>query len=108
MTAFNNHPRRCRRLQSLRWWLREDSAVLSRLVHYARASARLQRQLQATLPQEVAGRWRVARLDAQVLCLVTENPLWATQLRYRRTLLLRGAEAILGQRPQQLQIRIEP
>lgn len=108
MTAFNDPTRRCRRPQSLRWWLREDSAVLSRLVRYARTNARLQQQLQAMLPQDLAGHWRVAKLDAQVLCLVTENPLWATQLRYRRTILLRGAEAILGQRPQQLQIRIEP
>lgn len=108
MTAFNDPFRLCQRPQSLRWWLSENSVVLSRLARSARASARLQRQLQALLPQELSGHWRVAKLDARILCLVTENPLWATQLRYRRTVLLQGAESILGWRPQQLQIRIEP
>lgn len=108
MTAFNDHPHDRRGPQSLQWWFREDRGVLARIAHSARTNARLQRQLQAVLPQELAGQWRVAKLDVQVLCLITESPLWATQLRYRRTLLLRGAEAVLGQRPRQLQIRIEP
>ncbi|MCO6441440.1 MAG: DUF721 domain-containing protein [Nitrococcus mobilis] len=108
MTAFDDHPRGCRRPQSLRWWLRADHGVLARIAHSARTNTRLQHQLQAVLPPELAGHWRVARLDAQALCLITENPLWATQLRYRRMLLLRGAEAVLGQRPRQLQLRIEP
>lgn len=108
MTAFDKRTRRSQRPQRLRWWLREDNAVFSRIAHHARISSRLQRQLQAVLPQDLIGHWRVAKLDAQALCLVTENALWATQLRYRRTILLRGAEATLGQRPRQLRIQIEP
>ena len=108
MTAFDDRARRGQRPQSLRWWLRKDNAALSRIAHHAHTGARLQRQLQAVLPQDLTGHLRVAQLDAQALCLVTENAAWATQLRYRRTILLRGAEAMLGQRPRQLRIRIEP
>lgn len=108
MTTFNDHTRQDRRPQRLRWWLCENNGVLSRIARHARTSARLQRQLQAALPQDLAGHWQLARMDAEVLCLVTENSLWATQLRYRRTILLRSAAAILGHQPRQLQIRIEP
>lgn len=108
MTAFDDHPRDRQGPKRLQWWLRADHDVLARIAHSARNNARLQRQLQAVLPPELTGRWRVTRLDVQALCLITESPLWATQLRYRRALLLQGAATILGQRPRQLQLRIEP
>lgn len=108
MTAYDEHSRGGRRPRSLQWWLQENRSGLARIAQHARASAHLQRQLQAVLPPELAGHWRVAKLDAQALCLITENALWATQLRYRRTSLLRRAKAVLGKPPRQLQIRIEP
>ncbi|HET8700472.1 MAG TPA: DUF721 domain-containing protein [Nitrococcus sp.] len=108
MTTFDDHARPCRRLKSLRWWLREDNGALSRLLRHAHTNARQQQKLQILLPQELAGHWRLARLDTQVLCLVAETPLWATHLRYRRTVLLQGAAVIVGQPPRQFQIRVEP
>lgn len=108
MTAFDDNSRRCGRPQNLRWWFGANSGALSRIARQTRVSAHHQRQLQAALPQCLAGHWRLAIIDHELLCLVTENPLWATQLRYRRTILLHSAEAILGQRPRQFQIRIEP
>ncbi|MDN5869356.1 MAG: DUF721 domain-containing protein [Nitrococcus sp.] len=108
MTAFDDNRRRRGRPQNLRWWLGADRGALSHIARQTRISARHQRQLQAALPQSLAGHWRLAIIDVEHLCLVTESPLWATQLRYRRTSLLRSAEAILGQRPRQFQIRIEP
>ncbi|MDN5849626.1 MAG: DUF721 domain-containing protein [Nitrococcus sp.] len=108
MTAFDDNTRRCGRPQNLRWWFRGDASALSHIARQTRISARHQRELQAALPQSLAEHWRLARIDAELLCLVTESPLWATQLRYRRTSLLRSAEAILGQQPRQFQIRIEP
>lgn len=108
MSAYDEHPRRGRRPQSLHWWLRGNRGQLSRIAQQARTSAQLQRQLQAVLPRQLAGHWRVAKLDDQTLCLVTEDPLWATQLRYRRNVLLRCAERLLGKQPRKFQIRIEP
>lgn len=106
MMSFDNDNYRSQRPQGLHWWLRQPNGALGRIARHPHVHQ--QRQLQAVLPESLAGHWQMARLDTQALCLVTENSVWANQLRYRRNILLRCAESILGQRPQQLQIRIEP
>lgn len=108
MTASNESPHHTRRPHSLHWWLNAERSALASIARNTRYNTRLQQQLQRRLPQDLLGQWQLARLDAQLLCIVTENPVWATRLRYRRNALLQSAELILGRRPQQLQIRIQP
>lgn len=58
------------------------------------------------LPSELSSGWQLARLDAEVLVLITDSAARATRLRYARAMLLQTAEQCLGVRARTLSIKL--
>ncbi|WP_421620954.1 DUF721 domain-containing protein [Alkalilimnicola ehrlichii] len=95
------------RPKPLNHWLNNlpvEQRTLRQLGHFAR----LARRLNAEMPPELHGPWKLAALDAERLLLVTEDSLWATRLRYLETPLLDAAERIGGLRPRRLEVQVRP
>lgn len=79
---------------------------LRALIDYARELDRLRRKLQFALPDELRGRWRLARLDDQEMVLVVESSGWATRMRYISRVLQDTAQRICAIRPRRVSIRV--
>jgi len=63
-------------------------------------------KLQFALPDEVRGRWRLARLDEEELVVVVQSSGWATRLRYLSRVLQDTAQRVGAPRPRRVTIRV--
>lgn len=79
---------------------------LKALIDHARELDRLRRKLQFALPDELRGRWRLARLDEEEMVLVVQNSGWATRLRYLSRVLQDTAQRVVAMRPRRVSIRV--
>lgn len=96
------------RPRPLRHWLRHEATPLARIGSHSRHLGRLQRRLQARLPDTLLGRWRLADVGAQTVTLVADTPAWAAALRFQQTLILGELGRLTGTRPRQCRVIVDP
>ncbi|MBK5944339.1 MAG: DciA family protein [Halorhodospira halophila] len=101
-------PRREGKLHRIAPRLAQRPGPLRAVIDHARGLERLGRRLQRNLPPETQGHWRLARLDEEEMVLIADGSGWGTRLRYLSRQLQDAAEAISGQRPRRVTVRVAP
>ncbi|BAU58444.1 Zn-ribbon-containing [Halorhodospira halochloris] len=86
--------------------LNSNPGTLKSLIDHARELDGLRRRMQFALPDEMRGRWHLARLDEEEMVLVAQSGGWATRLRYLSRLLQDTAQRIGAPRPHRVSIRV--
>jgi hypothetical protein len=88
--------------------LRRESTTLSQIHGHARNLNRLQRDLQRRLPDNLAGRWRLAAVTPESITLMAATPAWAATLRFQQTLVLRTVKQLTGLKPRRCRVVVDP
>lgn len=82
--------------------------ALAGIAHFARVLDGHRETLDSTLPAELRGHWRLARLDEAELVAVAENSAWAFRLRYLGARLQKACQQHLGAQPARVTVRVAP
>ncbi|MFC0266935.1 DUF721 domain-containing protein [Kushneria aurantia] len=89
--------------------LLQRGGSLTRLVHTAELIERAQRQLQTSLPDELADHLRVGGYRDGRLTLITDRAVWLTWLRFERARLLTLLQSVAGlEKVRELDFRVRP
>lgn len=89
-------------------WLRNCKGHAGQLMEEARALYLLQQNLAKILPEPLVSHVQVMRIDDDRISLAADSAVWASQLRYRRSAILRHMSQAARRPLQRLEIKISP